>query len=438
MIEALSDLDALALRCRQEQSKEYVAEALRCYKAGAYRAAIVTTWISVVFDLIDKIRELAVSGDPSAKQLETQYEAYLSQIAQNNAAGIKGALEFEREILETCRDKLQFFDPQQFVDLQRLREDRHRCAHPSFHRSGVPYYPSPEQARLHLRNAISHVLAQPPVQGKAALATLKTLVASAYFPTDNKAALVQLESSELKTATEPTVRGFIDLLVFCFLTAGDPLFLKRQALAAINATHILYPAIVEERLKKQMNKGIRDVPDAHFPGAAAMVALVGVAPSVLEPPSIAKIAKFVEEGPANEVLPLLEPLSAVPALLQPVKTRVEGLSIEQLSEAVSSHGMSALAKERALHLLSQVRSWDRANEVFSKVVLPIFTCLTQQDVERVIRMPAESGADLPGATAYRLFIERVRKASLFEDSALNALLSANGSGYLVPQPPRAA
>ncbi len=434
MIEALSDLDALALQCRQEQSKEYVAEAIRCYKAGAYRATIVSTWIAVVFDLIDKIRELAVSGDQSAKQLESQYEAYIAQIAQNNSAGLKGALEFEREILESCRDKLQFFDPQQFIDLERLREDRHRCAHPSFQRSGVPYYPSPEQARLHLRNAISHVLAQPPVQGKAALATLKTLVASAYFPTDDKSALVQLESSELKTATEAMIRGFVDLLVFNFLTDGDPLFLKRQALAALNATHVLYPAMVEERLKKQLNKGIRDVPDAHFPGAAAMVAVVKVAPPALDAASVSKIAKFVEEGPTSQVLPLLEPLSAISTILPSVKTRVEGLTIDELSQAVSTHRMSLLAKERALHFLSQVRSWDKANEVFSKVVLPVFECLTQQDVERVIRMPVESGADLPGATAYRLFIEKVRKAKLLEESDLNALLAANGSGYLLPQP----
>ena len=77
MIESLADIEALLLRCRSEQSKEYVSEAVLCYRSGAYRAAIVGTWIAVVFDLMDKIRELALSGDGAAVTLQTQYERYL-------------------------------------------------------------------------------------------------------------------------------------------------------------------------------------------------------------------------------------------------------------------------------------------------------------------------------------------------------------------------
>jgi hypothetical protein len=54
MSEALVDLETLALRCRSEQSRDYIAEALLCYRSGAYRATIVSTWIATVFDLIDK------------------------------------------------------------------------------------------------------------------------------------------------------------------------------------------------------------------------------------------------------------------------------------------------------------------------------------------------------------------------------------------------
>ncbi|WP_236176803.1 hypothetical protein [Pseudomonas qingdaonensis] len=198
MNEGLYDIEILANRCRSDQSREHVTEAIRCYKAGAHRAAIVTTWIAIVFDLLDKIRELSLSGDAGAKKLEEKYTGYISQINNQNQDGIKGALEFERKILETCRDTLQFFDSQQFVDLERLREDRHRCAHPSFQDLGVPYYPSAEQARLHIRNAVIHVLAAPPVQGKAALAKLKLLIASDYFPLDAKNAEVHLRGSSLE------------------------------------------------------------------------------------------------------------------------------------------------------------------------------------------------------------------------------------------------
>lgn len=434
MIESLADIEALAVRCRSEQSKGYIAEAIQCYRASAYRASIVSTWIAVVFDLIDKIRELAVSGDAIAKTIESRYETYIKQIEQNNSSGIKSALEFEREILEICRDQLQFFDPQQFIDLMRLREDRHRCAHPSFQRIGIPYQPSAEQARVHIRNAVVHVLAQPPVQGKAALAELKALVSSAYFPSDDKQAISQLQNSGLKNATDALVRGFIDLLVFGFLTDSDSLFYKSQVIAAINATFELYPALTEDRLRKQLNKAFRNVPDKHFPGAACLVAYVKSAWSILEQPAKDKVACFIKDGPAGDVLSGLEPLAQLEGLMPAVKERVDRLSFEELTEAISTHKLRENAKERAIHFLSQVRSWDRANEVFSKTILPLFSSLSAADIERIIQLPKETGADLPGAHGYALFIENVRKTAIVDDATLNALLTANGASYLVPQP----
>lgn len=434
MIESLADIEALAVRCRSEQSKGYIAEAMQCYRASAYRASIVSTWIAVVFDLIDKIRELAVSGDAAAKTIEGRYETYIKQIEQNNSSGIKSALEFEREILETCRDQLQFFDPQQFIDLMRLREDRHRCAHPSFQRIGVPYQPSAEQARVHIRNAVVHVLAQPPVQGKAALAELKALVSSAYFPSDDKQAISQLQNSGLKNATEALVRGFIDMLIFDFLTDSDSLFCKSQVIAAINATFELYPALTEDRLRKQLNKAIRDVPDKNFLGAACLVAFVKSAWPILEQPAKDKVACFIKEGPAGDVLRALEALAQLEGLKSAVKERVDNLSFEELTEAISSHKLRVYAKERAMHFLSQVRSWDRANEVISKTILPLFSSLSAADIEHIIQLRTETGADLPGAHGYALFIENVRKAAIVDDARLNALLKANGASYLVPQP----
>ena len=79
----------------------------------------------MVFDLMDKIRELALSGDRTAMALQSQYERYLEQIDQSNDQGMKSALEFERAILATCKDKLQLFDQHQLTDLCRLQEDRH-------------------------------------------------------------------------------------------------------------------------------------------------------------------------------------------------------------------------------------------------------------------------------------------------------------------------
>jgi hypothetical protein len=351
VIESLADIEALLLRCRSEQSKEYVSEAILCYRSGAYRAAIVGTWIAVVFDLMDKIRELAVSGDGTALTLQTQYERYLEQIDQGNDQGMKSALEFERAILATCKDKLQLFDQQQFTDLCRLQEDRHRCAHPSFQRLGEPYRPSAEQARLHLRNAIVYVLAQPPIQGKAALAELKRLVASNYFPLVTDKAVTQLRSSAFANATEALIRGFVDELVFGFFDKDSALYNRPQVICALNAIEQMHPAIVERRLRTQLNKMIQAVSDEEFSGAVWITAEVTSAEGVLSKPSKDKLNEFICNGPIEEVLSRLQDLGGLESFRDAVRARVGTLEFAHLVEGIKFCGLGRLAKEKVLAYL---------------------------------------------------------------------------------------
>ena len=370
MIENLADIEALLLCCRSEQSKEYVSEAVLCYRSGAYRAAIVGTWIAVVFDLMDKMRELAVSGDGTAMDLQTQYERYLEQIDQGNDQGMKSALEFERAILTTCKDKLQLFDQQQFTDLCRLQEDRHRCAHPSFQRIGEPYRPSAEQARLHLRNAIVYVLAQPPIQGKAALAALKRLVASNYFPLVTDKAVTQLRSSVFSNATEALIRGFVDELVFGFFDKDSTLYKRPQVICALNAIEQMHPALVEQRLRAQLNKVIQAISDDEFSGAVWIAAEVPSAEDVLSKPSKDKVNEFICNGPIAEVLPRLQDLSSLVSFRDAVRTRVGALEFDYLVEGIKFYRLGRLAKEKALEYLSECRSWAWTNEVITNAVGP--------------------------------------------------------------------
>ena len=433
MIESLADIEALTLQCRSEQSKEYITEAVLCYRSGAYRAAIVSVWIAVVFDLIDKIRELALSGDASARALEKKYETYLQQIDVGNEQGITSALEFERNILFTCVDTLQLFDRQQFIDLQRLREDRHRCAHPSFQKIGEPYRPSAEQARLHLRNAVLHVLSEPPVQAKAALVQLVKIVGSAYFPEDGGKALTQLKSTALQRATPSLVRGFVDQLLFDFFDEKSVLFYNKNVIAALSAVFEMYPAAVEERLAKQLSKVVRDVPDKKFAAAVVLVGRLAFAWALLDQPARDKLIEYIRNARTSELIKVLFAVSGVATLQPEVASRVSRLNLEELGDAIVSHRLGALGKSRALELLSQVKSWGAANDVINRTVLPIFGELNKADVERIIKMPVETGADLPGAHSYQLLIDEVRKTKMFAEPELDLLLEENRASYLVPK-----
>lgn len=166
MASPLADLDELVLKCRDDKAKKYIKEAVECYKSGAFRSSIVSTWIAVTFDLIDKFKELSALGD---KEAEKQVEELEKARRIND---ISRFLQLEREIVEVARDKLELISHTESVDLERLQEDRNRCAHPSMNLEGEIFNPSAELARLHIRSAVNHLLQFPPSQGKYALERL--------------------------------------------------------------------------------------------------------------------------------------------------------------------------------------------------------------------------------------------------------------------------
>lgn len=59
-------LDDLVNQVRDPTSRPHLAEAIAAYNVGAYRAAIISTWVAVSLDITSKIRELADQGDAAA------------------------------------------------------------------------------------------------------------------------------------------------------------------------------------------------------------------------------------------------------------------------------------------------------------------------------------------------------------------------------------
>ncbi|SDA73918.1 MULTISPECIES: hypothetical protein [unclassified Janthinobacterium] len=433
MNESLLDIEVLALRCRSEQSRTYISEAILCYRAGAYRATIVSVWIAVIFDLVDKIRELSLAGEAKAIPIWTRYEKYIQQINDGNTQGIQAALEFERELIHICKNDLQFFDQQQMVDLQRLREDRHRCAHPSFQQIGEPYRPSAEQARLHLTNAVSHVLAQPPVQGKAQLARLLALISSNYFPQDHAQAVTQLRASALERASDALVTGFVDMAIFQYFDDKSPLYWKPQARYALNAVIEIHRPQAEARVGKQLNRVLKDATDSELASAAALVTGIHSYWGMLLQPGRDKLKQFIQNSPNAVVLPGLPTLLMTPELAPLVVEKVETFNIDDLSAAINSFGLKGTAKERTLQLISKVRSYDSANDALNRLLLPIFNEFTKNDFIRLIRLPTTHGADLIGANAYTVVLKRIQQTSLFDTEEFNILLEENNSTWIIRQ-----
>jgi hypothetical protein len=229
------------------------------------------------------------------------------------------------------------------------------------------------------------------------------------------------------------MRGFVYELVFGFVDKDSVLYNRPQVLSALNAIEQMHPALVEQRLRTQLNKVIQAVSDDKFSGIAWMVAEVTSAAGVLSKPSKDKVNEFIRNGPIREVLPHLQNLGSLDSFIDAVRERVGTLEFASLVEGIQSYRLGRLAKEKALEYLSGCGSWNRTNEVFTNAVIPLFEHLDVNDIERIIRMPTQPGADLVGADSYSVFIECVRRANILETATLDRLLLENRAGYLVPQ-----
>jgi hypothetical protein len=247
-VQSLIDLDELVLRCRDEQAREYIREAVACYKAGAYRSCIVATWIGVVFDYLHKMRELELSGDRNAKKTLDDFE----KIRGRGESGLKEALDFERKILVVAAKDFELLTPLEKEDLERLYKDRNRCAHPSMHSVEDPYQPTAELARTHLRSAVEILLQREPVQGKAALDRIWREVKSNYFPEDTEGAIKHFEAGPLRNARESLVRNAVVALTKSLLNDDLPKPEQRRQFAALNAILEMHRAVCEKVLQHDL------------------------------------------------------------------------------------------------------------------------------------------------------------------------------------------
>jgi len=410
--------EEMIARCVDDEAKVHIREAVRCYEAGAYRAAIVSTYISVCFDLIAKLRSLSSGGDAEATMMVTALDNFQQQLSAGNQTAMKGLLEFERTLLEAFRDKFDFFGSQEFEELARLRADRNRCAHPSFTHDTLPYAPPAELARLHLRSALTYVLSQPPRQGKAALASLRATITSRYFPTDTEEALERLRGAEIGTARAPLVKAFIDDLIYGWPTVGHAYHKHANVLTAIEATLELHRAIALPRLVIAIQKlsCAGDADAVRFSGAVALRVPEAAEQLNDATRTILKIW-LVDEDSQNKGKAVKRAMQigwwrdrAIEAL--------DTLTADQLG-AVADPPPEMITK--AAQLYTTARNWDAANALATKLALPLADRFTRADIEMVLQA-TQAAADLPGSHGFREFIDFLYDKNPISNEELEALM----------------
>ena len=169
------DLEVLVSKIYDPEVKKLVKEAIACYNVGAYRSAINTLWISIVYDSHKKALHLAEKyGDTSASRMIDDIRRKIS-----NRNYIK-----EWEIIEDyIHQKFKLVNDVELEKIDQIRKLRNLCSHPIlFQQEGVIYEPTAEEVRSAIRNAIEIFLSRPPIIGKSAIAILDREIKSPYFP----------------------------------------------------------------------------------------------------------------------------------------------------------------------------------------------------------------------------------------------------------------
>lgn len=176
----LADIESLLLNISNKNIRVYAGEAIASYSAGAYRSAIVSIWITVVYDLYQKFSLLNEQyGDKAARKCIEEIDEIRSSRDKKQITA------WEREILKKAHENVKIITSTEYEHLDRIQKDRHRCAHPVLDDEGFLFQPTPELVRTHIRTAIEVLLSQPPVIGKAAKdALIRDVEETRYFPDD--------------------------------------------------------------------------------------------------------------------------------------------------------------------------------------------------------------------------------------------------------------
>ncbi len=252
----LTDLDELLEDVRSGSSQEYISEAIRCYRAGAYRSAIITTWVAVCIDIIEKIRELGSEGDKGAKPLKKQFD----DLKEKN---IDLFLEYERHLLKYAYDDLAIISNDESKLLQRIKDDRNLCAHPNFLDSGKSVLITAECARYHIVSACKTLLHHPPIRGKILIGKIQKRIAENSFPTDMEKAHSELSTEHyLKRAQDSVFRNLTIIFlkqIFHGNRFSEPKVMRISS--ALHAISRLKPSIYKKTLAEKLDSLISNMSD---------------------------------------------------------------------------------------------------------------------------------------------------------------------------------
>lgn len=171
----MRDFTVLESMVREEESREYLHEAVAALSNGANRAALVTIWTAVTLDIMRKIRHLSEGGDSDALRLVRDIDRTIDM------RDVRHMQNIEFNLLKNALE-MEIISARQKEELDRIRRDRDLCAHPGFVSKGEVFNPSVELVRAHIATAVDSCLALPAITGGQKIQLFERDLCSSVWP----------------------------------------------------------------------------------------------------------------------------------------------------------------------------------------------------------------------------------------------------------------
>lgn len=401
------DLDILLTRIRHSQSKVYFLDAVKAYKAGALRGALTSAWVALVYDLIAKYRELSAMGDAAAT-------AFLQPWDNATAAGdIAKLLQLEGAILEDATVNTQVVNRIARTLLERLREDRHLCAHPAFSAEADLFEPPPELVRLHLVNAVDLVLSQEALQGKAIFDLYDVDVQSPGFPTAYERILDYVEQRYLARVRAQNVRNF-GIVLAKSLLKGVPVQwepLHRKIIPSLVAVRER-AADAWSDVSLAITRLIDNLEPPNRPRAIAFIAAFPDFWPRLQEPTWTALQATIENADAATLTDYRILAGVTLPQFRPVLLPlIDGLNREHLAGAIAAQPLADLWP-RAVAQYQRSGSYRGSEANFSDLISPFAGRLESQQLDQLLDAVIDNGQNWDAAETDTLLLGVLRNATV--------------------------
>jgi hypothetical protein len=235
-------------RCYSDQTQIYFEEVLQSYNAHNYRASVVLLYTTVIYDIIDKLRELSYSfSDSIATTILRDIDR-----ARENGEGYEKS-KWEWDLVVKVHKETRLFDDTTFNNIEYLKKCRNLCSHPSVNPDYQLQQPTCQSVAAHVQNMYAGLLYKPAVFIKSIVEHLTNFVRDnqLLFKDRNETLEKHLRKQYFSKMTDPMMcKVFCTIWKFSFVSdASECIDNHRYTRQLLVYMYVFNPALINKDLE---------------------------------------------------------------------------------------------------------------------------------------------------------------------------------------------